>query len=155
MATLEEQLEPTFGRWSADLRTGRGVTRPLRSTVDDIRVEQLKLLRRATGDGSLSNWPRRGRPIRGDVEKVVRRSRGELRLTPPGLWGLIASGAKPHTIGMTSGRREVLKIGTRFVTGPVNHPGSKRTRKVEPDRKFLEESWDAGVREDLQRRGIV
>lgn len=155
MATLEEQLEPTFGRWSRDLRSGRGVTRPLRGTVHDIRAEQLRLLSAATGDGSLRNWPAEGRSVRGDVDTIVRRDRGELRLTPPGLWGLVASGAKPHPIGATSGRRGVLRIAGRTITGPVNHPGSRRTSKVEPDRKFLEATWSNEVRDDLDRRRIT
>ena len=152
MATLEAQLEPTLGRWGRELRNGRALTIPVRGTVADIKGEQLRLLALATGsDLRLSNFPRRGRPERADIETVVKRNRGELRLTPPGLWGLVASGARPHAIGRP---RQVLRIAGRFVTGPISHPGTTKTRNVEADRRFMDDSWNAEVRQDLRRRRI-
>lgn len=153
MATLEKQLEPTLGRWGRELRGGRALTLPVRATVEDIRGEQLRLLALATGsDLRLSNFPRRGRSERADVETVVRRNRGELKLTPPGLWGLVASGARPHAIGRP---RQVLRIAGRFVTGPISHPGTTKTHNVEADRRFMDDSWNDAVRKDLTRRRIA
>jgi len=103
------------------------------------RVATEEARRDAGGDGALSHLGyRQGRyrPVKLTLRDDLKVGTGQAsaRLTgggATGAWALINAGAVPHVIGATSsrgkrkGQARNLRIGTRWVRGPVRHPGAR------------------------------
>lgn len=72
-----------------------------------------------SGDGRLSR-ANGGRGAAVGVSTTI--LGGRVNVSPKGPVGLVENPTVPHTIGGTGSR---LRLGTRWVTGPVQHPGTR------------------------------
>jgi hypothetical protein len=114
------------------------------------RKELLQQGRRDTGGNlRLSNFRGPALAVEADVRDFGVQAVAELvpSRRSRGTWGLVDSGARPHEIGAAGrrGRRPKLRIGGRWVSGPVRHPGTtgKRTWRTAVGRSLPEARRDA------------
>ena len=124
MAELAAQWDAEgFGPVQRELRTQRLQGRIIADTTADLEAEATRRVRRALGgDGTLSNWPTRGRSTRATVKVTERAGSATVRFEPAGVWALVQEGARPHRIAGRGGRI-VTRVRGEWRTGPFRHPG--------------------------------
>jgi len=152
VATLEEQWNADgFGPVQAGLRSQRIQGRIIADTAANVEETALREMRRATGDGRLSNYPTRGRSTRATVKVTGSGDSGTIRFNPAGVWAIVQEGARPHRIAGNGGKRLVTQLrGGNWRTGPFSHPGmaplgnpiGKATANLDDD---LEDQTDAEI----------
>ena len=150
MADLGTQWDADgFGPVQQQLRTQRLQGDIVAAAAADIEREALAVMRRATGDGTLSNWPQQGRDTRATVKVTEQRGAATVKFEPAGAWALVQEGARPHRIAGRSGRI-VTRVRGQWRTGPFRHPGmaplgdpiGKATDGLEGD---LEQTTDKAI----------
>ena len=156
-------LDDQMAEWwdlGADLNDGSIQADTLRAAQREIRDNALGLMRKHTGsDLKLSNFYRRTRRSESaDLGFEIERTQSKMIFSPPGLWGLVEGGAKPHLVGNKSkaGRRLVIPIGpgkNQAVTGPVRHPGMRPLgRPVRDTLKTIMPTWSKEFEKQVDRR---
>jgi hypothetical protein len=152
---LDDQMREWWDL-GADLNDGSIQADTLRASQRKIRADGLALMRRATGpDLKLSNFYRRKRRSEAaDISFQVERIESKLKFEPAGLWGLVESGARPHSIPKGAGKRLLVPIGPdRVVRGPIRHKGmASLGRPVRDTLRTIMGTWSAEFEKQIDRR---